>query len=63
MSLPRLKVITSNNLDLFQERLDRYLAQLDRDEVVVDVKFSTAAFGETIEFSALVHTQKSESWA
>lgn len=63
MNLPRLKVITSNNLDLFQERLDRYLEQLDRDEAVVDVKFSTAAFGETIEFSALVHTQKTEPWA
>ncbi|MFO8148717.1 MAG: hypothetical protein R6T93_00330 [Trueperaceae bacterium] len=63
MSLQRLKVITSNNLDLFQERLDRYLDQLDRDEVVVDVKFSTAALGETIEFSALVQTQKTESWA
>ena len=61
--MPRFKLITSNNLDLFEERLERYLEQLDRDEVVVDVKFSTAAFGETIEFSALVQTQKTESWS
>ena len=41
----------------------RYLEQLDRDEMVVDVKFTTAAFGTTIEFSALVQTQKTESWS
>lgn len=58
MDLPRFKVITSNSLDLFQERLDAYLQQLDRDETVVDVKFSTVALGETIEFSVLVQTQK-----
>ena len=63
MSIPRFKVITSNSLDLFEERLAAYLDQLDRDEMVVDVKFTTATFGSSIEFSALVQTQKTESWS
>ena len=63
MSIPRFKVITSNSLDLFEERLAAYLDQLDRDEMVVDVKFATAALGTTVEFSALVQTQKTESWS
>lgn len=62
MSIPRFKVITSNSLDLFEERLNTYLEQLDRDEMVVDVKFTTAALDASIEFSALVQTQKTESW-
>ncbi len=62
MSIPRFKVITSNSLELFEERLNAYLDQLDRDEMVVDVKFTTAALETSIEFSALVQTQKTESW-
>lgn len=62
MSIPRFKVVTSNSLDLFEERLNAYLDQLDRDEMVVDVKFTTAALQSSIEFSALVQTQKTESW-
>ena len=62
MSIPRFKVVTSNSLELFEERLNAYLEQLDRDEMVVDVKFSTAALETSIEFSALVQTQKTESW-
>lgn len=58
MDLPRFKLISSNSIDLFQERLDAYLAQLDRDEVVVNVEFSTVALRETVEFSALVQTRK-----
>lgn len=63
MNLPRTKLITSNDIDLFDDRLRRYLEQLDRDEVVVDVKFSTTELRETVEFSALVITHKAESWA
>ncbi|MFN2322973.1 MAG: hypothetical protein ABR510_08470 [Trueperaceae bacterium] len=62
MSIPRFKVITSNSLELFEERLNAYLDQLDRDEMVVDVKFATAALDTSIEFTALVQTQKTESW-
>lgn len=63
MSIPRFKVITSNSLELFEQRLAAYLDQLDRDEMVVDVKFTTAALQSSIEFSALVQTQKTESWS
>lgn len=63
MNLPRTKLITSNDIDLFEDRLRRYLEQLDRDEAVVDVKFSTAPLRDTVEFTALVITQKTESWA
>ena len=63
MSIPRFKLVTSNSIDRFEERLNGYLDQLDRDEMVVDVKFATAAIGTTVEFSALVQTQKTESWS
>ena len=62
MSIPRFKVVTSNSIDRFEERLNAYLDQLDRDEMVVDVKFATAALGTSVEFSALIQTQKTESW-
>jgi hypothetical protein len=63
VSIPRFKVITSNSLDRFEERLAAYLDQLDRDEMVVDVKFATAPVGTSVEFSALVQTQNTESWS
>jgi len=63
VSIPRFKLVTSNSIDRFEERLAAYLDQLDRDEMVVDVKFATAAVGTTVEFSALVQTQKTESWS
>ena len=63
MSIPRFKLVTSNSIDRFEERLAAYLEQLDRDEMVVDVKFTTAAVGTTVEFSALIQTQKTESWS
>ncbi len=63
MSVSRFKVITSNSLERFEERMNEYVEQLDRDEMVVDVKFSTVALASTIEFSALVQTQKAESWS
>ena len=63
MSIPRFKLVTSNSIDRFEERLAAYLDQLDRDEMVVDVKFTTAAVGTTVEFSALIQTQKTESWS
>ncbi len=62
MTTPRFKLITSNSLERFEERLHEFIDQMDRDELVVDVKFSTAALETTVEFSALVHYQKTESW-
>lgn len=59
---PKFKLISSNNFELFEERLNDFIASLDRDDVIVDVKFSTAALATTVEFSALVHYQRTESW-
>jgi hypothetical protein len=56
--MPRFKLITSNSLELFEERINGYVDQLDRDETVVDVQFSTVGLGETIEYTALLLIQK-----
>lgn len=62
MSVPKFKVITSNSLELFEERMNDFVDQMDRDEMIVDVKFATTALASTVEFSALVQYQKPESW-
>lgn len=58
----KFKLISSNNFELFEERLDDFVAGLGKDDVIVDVKFSTAALDTTIEYSALIHYQRTESW-
>jgi hypothetical protein len=58
VTIPTFKVITSNTLERFEERLQEYLDQLDLDERVVDVKFQTCPMGSGIEYTALVMTQK-----
>jgi hypothetical protein len=58
----KFKLISSNNFELFESRLNEFIESLDRDDVVVDVKFSTTALNTTVEFSALVHYQATESW-
>lgn len=62
MNTPRFKLITSNSVERFEERLHDFVDQMDRDEMVVDVKFTTAALGSSVEFSALVQYQKAEAW-
>lgn len=59
---PKFKLISSNNMDLFEERLNRFISSLGVDDIIVDVKFSTTAAGQSIEYSALVHYQRTESW-
>jgi hypothetical protein len=59
---PQFKLVSSNNFELFEERLNEFIGSLARDDVIVDVKFSTAALGSTVEFSALVHYQRTEAW-
>jgi len=62
LSTPRFKLITSNSVELFEERLHAFLDQLDRDDMIVDVKFATTAHAGGVEFSALVQYQKPEAW-
>ncbi len=52
---PKFKLVTSNSVEHFERRLTELIEGLDRDDVVVDIKFATASYGESVEFSALVH--------
>jgi hypothetical protein len=58
---PRFKLISSNNFDLFEERLNEFVESLSTS-VVVEVKFATAALHTTVEYSALVQYQQTEAW-
>lgn len=59
---PKFKLISSNNFDLFEERLENFVASLSDDDVIVDVSFSTSALDTTVEYSALIHYQPTEPW-
>ncbi|MBW7916437.1 MAG: hypothetical protein H3C53_07150 [Trueperaceae bacterium] len=56
------KLITSNSVEHFERRLNEFVEGLSRDDVVVDVKFSTATYGTGVEFSALVQYQTTSDW-
>ncbi len=58
----KFKLISSNSVELFDERLNRFMSSLGVDNIIVDVKFSTAMSGSSIEYSALVHYQETEAW-
>ena len=58
----KLKLVTANDVNLFEERLNKFLQDLKTDEVIVDVKYASVAVGSTIEYSALIHYQLTESW-
>ncbi len=58
-----MKVVTANDVSLFEERLARTLEALPADAVVVEVGFDTTALPSgAIQFSALVHLQTTETW-
>lgn len=59
----KCKLISSNDFDLFEERLNSFLASLASDDVVVDIGFATVALVGSVEYSALVHYQHTEGWA
>lgn len=59
---PKFKLITSSDPTMFESRLGEFVDSLARDDVIVDVKFSTAHSGSSIEYSALVHYQATEAW-
>lgn len=59
----RVKLISAGGVDLFEERLQRFLESLDVDDVIVDIAFSTAALaGGGVEYSALVHYKPTRGW-
>ena len=57
-----MKLVTATDPTLFEERLARTLSRLSRDDVIVDVKFSTCEAAGGVSYSALVHVQTTESW-
>ncbi len=58
----KFKVITSNDVYLFEERLNRFLQELKTDEIIVDVKYASTATDSNVEYSALIHYQLTEGW-
>lgn len=60
---PKFKLISSNDHDLFEQRLRDFVSAMSRDDVIVDIKFSTASLASGgVEFSALLHYQETASW-
>ncbi|UCH25607.1 MAG: hypothetical protein JSV66_17025 [Trueperaceae bacterium] len=60
---PKFKLISSSSIDLFEERLSRFIESMGTDDVIIDIKFSTAPYSSTgIEYSALVHYQSPVQW-
>lgn len=60
---PKFKLISSSSMETFEERLERFVASLGADDIVVDIKFSTTPAGEGVAYSALVHYQRTEAWS
>jgi len=58
----KFKLISSNSIELFEERLNGFINTLSPDDIIVDVKFSTAMLGSNVEYSALIHYQETEVW-
>lgn len=58
---PKFKLISSNNFDLFEERLNEFVESLPT-EIIVEVKFATTALSTTVEYSALVQYQQAAAW-
>jgi len=60
---PKFKLITSHERELFEARLRDFIDSLSRDDIIVDVKFSTAPLPSGgVEYSALVHYQETSAW-
>lgn len=60
---PKFKLISSNVHELFEQRLADFIGALDRDAIIVDVKFATTSHSSSIEYSALLHYQETTGWS
>lgn len=58
----QFKLITSNSIDLFEERLNDFSASLAPDDTIVDIQFSTAALASSVEYTALVQVKTTAAW-
>ncbi len=59
---PKFKLITSSDPTMFETRLADFIDSLARDDVIVDVKFSTTTGAVGTEYSVLIHYQATEAW-
>lgn len=57
----RFKVISANDPDILQERLNRFVEELPEDVVLVEVHFSVGG-GPSPLFAVLVHYKEVERW-
>lgn len=58
----KFKLVSSNSPELFEQRLNDVISSLDRNDIIVDVKFATTALAVGIEYSAVVHYQTTDDW-
>lgn len=58
----KFRLISSSSIERFEERLNLFMEDLGPDDIIVDIKFSTAASETSVEYSALVHYQHTEGW-
>jgi hypothetical protein len=61
---PQYRLITSPSEDLFQERLNRFMQDLDPDVVIGEVQFDTVVLPNgSLQFSVLISYKKVDSWS
>lgn len=60
----RFKLITANEVELFERRMNSFVDSLDRGDLIVDVEFTTTPLpAGGLEFSALIRFQHTENWS
>jgi hypothetical protein len=58
----QIKLVTANDPTLFEQRMDRLMAELPEDATIVEVAFDTTADESSIHYSALLRIQGLEAW-
>ncbi len=58
----RFRVVTGTDPELFEERINRVVAELPDEAVLVDVKFSATGEGSRALLAALVIYKLVEPW-
>jgi hypothetical protein len=59
----QIKLVTANDPTLFEQRMDRLMAELPEDATIVEVAFDTTADESSIHYSALLRIQGLEAWS
>ncbi|MCL6527025.1 hypothetical protein [Meiothermus granaticius] len=56
------KLISANDPDVFQDRLNRFVEGLPDEALLLEIKFSTATTGSQTAYSALLQYKAVEEW-